>query len=631
MYGWTGAVLRANLTSGEISKEPLDEKAKHEYVGGRGLNIKLLFDEIRPGVDPLGPDNKLFFSVGPACGTPAPGSSRFTTTARSPLSGFVGDTSCGGTFGCGLKYAGYDALIIEGKAERPVYIWIDDDRVEIRDAQGLWGKTTGQTREMILTELGDPNIHTVCIGPGGEKLVRFACIVSGGRAGGRTGTGAVCGSKNLKAVAARGTKGIRVADRQLLEDTVHEMYREWNPEKLERLRRYGSGTASRPIYAKLGLVGTKNYREGTFHPCAIVPDTLAEKYYIKPNRPCFACPVGCNLFYIVAEGPYAGVKGDGHIPTQQFFSRLGIADVAFILKAHSLLNDYGLDEKDAASVVAYVIECVEAGILGKKDLDGLEITWGDCDAVLKLIEMIVGRRGIGDLLAEGTTRAAQAIGGGSDKFVMCSKAMSIDSRDPRGSKGWALGYAVSSRGAEHCRHLVVDFDSGRGVADWYKDEIKGFKGLDPLSEAGKAPMLKWYEDVRAFEHCLEVCMFAHPDATEQPFTRMLARLYNGITGVGITEGEVNLIGERIVNLERAFNVREGLTRKDDSLPERFLKEPLPDGASKGQVVNLDFMLDEYYELRGWQRETGYPTKEKLEQLGLYQAARELRDMGRLAE
>ena len=616
MYGWRGVVLRVNLTNGEIRKEPLDEKSKHEYVGGRGLNIRLLFDEIRAGIDPLGPDNKLFFSVGPACGTPVPGSGRFTTTTKSPLSGFVGDTSCGGSFGCGLKYAGYDTLIVEGKAETPVYIWIDDDRVEIRDAQDLWGKTTSETREMIITELGDPDVHTVCIGPAGEKLVRFACIISSGRAGGRTGTGAVCGSKNLKAVAARGTKGVRVANRELLEETVKEIHREWDPVQLQNLRRYGPGVMGRPIYARRGLVGTKNYREGTFQPCETVPDTLVEKYYVKPNRPCFACPVGCNLFYIVAEGPHTGVKGDGHIPTQQFFSRLGISDVAFILAAHSFVNEYGLDEKDAASVLGYVMECFEKGILSREDLDGVEMKWGDCDAVLKLLEMIVHRRGIGNLLAEGATKAAETIGKGSDKFVMCSKGMGIDSRDPRGSKGWALGYAVSSRGADHCRHLLVDFDHGKGTANWYKDVVEGFKGLDPLSEEGKAAMLKWHEDVRAFEHCLEMCMFTHPVATEQPYPVMVAKLYNSVTGAGISADEINIIGERIINLERAFNVREGLTRKDDSLPERFLKEPLPDGASKGHVVNLDFMLDEYYALRGWQKETGFPTREKLEQLGL---------------
>lgn len=633
MYGWQGRILRVNLSNGKIRKEPLNEELAHKYVGGKGLNIGLLFDEIKPGIDPLGPDNKLIFGVGPACGTLVPGNGRFTVSAKSPLSGFIGDTSCGGPFGPGLKYAGYDTLIVEGKADKPVYLWIDDDNVEIRDAQHLWGKTTGETREMIITELGDPNIQTVCIGPAGENLVRFACIISSGRTGGRTGIGAVLGSKKLKAVAARGTKGVSIANRELLEETIRELHQEWRREStaLENRRKYGPGVGAQPTYTKLGIVGAKNFREGTFSQSELIPSILADEHYIQPARGCFACPVACSHIFIVSKGPHAGVRGEGVMAApQQFCSRFYIPDVAFMLKAASFCDENGLDQMDAGNAIGYAMECFEAGILTADELDGLRAEWGNCDAVMKLIEMIVYRKGIGDLLAEGATRASKVIGKGSEKFDMSSKGMSIDSRDPRGSKGWALAYAVSSRGADHCRHLLIDFDSGGGTPAWYKDIFKGFKGLDRFSEEGKAEILKWHEDVRGFQHCLEMCMFTHPYGTKQPYPVLLAKLYNGVTGLGIAEDEVNIIGERVINLERVFNVREGLTRKDDSLPDRFLKEPMTEGASKGQVVNLDYMLDEYYELRGWEKNTGFPTREKLEQLGLKEAADELDKMGKLA-
>ncbi|MFC2002252.1 aldehyde ferredoxin oxidoreductase C-terminal domain-containing protein, partial [Chloroflexota bacterium] len=261
---------------------------------------------------------------------------------------------------------------------------------------------------------------------------------------------------------------------------------------------------------------------------------------------------------------------------------------------------------------------------------GLKLGWGSTDAIQRLMEMIASREGIGDILAEGTQRASEVIGKGSDKYVMAVKGMSLDTRDPRGSKGFALGYAVSSRGAEHCRYSVPDFSTGRYLEPvWLKEEVKGFRGFDRLVEEGKGAVHKWYEDMRAFEHSLEMCYFVFSHSRE-PFTVLLAKLYNGITGLDIDAGEVKTIGERIVNLERAFNVREGLTRKDDCLPERFLKEPMPAGPTGGQVVNLDLMLDEYYEQRGWDKATGFPKREKLEQLGLKEVAEELTGMGRLA-
>lgn len=628
MYGWTGQILRANLTSGEITKEPLAEDIAHKYVGGRGLNLKYLYDEIKPGIDPLGPDNKVIFGIGPACGTLMPGNQKWTVTAKSPLSGFIGDSACSGSFGVGLKYAGYDLLIVEGKSERPLYLLITGDNVQLKDAAHLWGKTTIETRRLIETEVGDPDVHIACIGPAGENMVRFASVMSDNRAAGRTGVGAVLGSKKLKAVAARGSRGVKVANLKMHEDACRELYQNWceNVNGLKAMRGDGPGVGASAIYNKLGVLQTRHIKEGIFGGFeSIAPDRVAE-YWLKP-RSCFSCPVACSHVFISTEGRNAGTFGEGLYATSaQYGSNLGIADVDFVIWAAAFTDGQGVDQMNLAEVIGWVIECLEVGVLTEKDLGGLRLEWGNVDAIQKLMESIVRREGIGDLLAEGTQKVAEVIGKGSERYVMAVKGMSIDSRDPRGSKGFALGYAVGSRGADHCRHSVPDFSTGRQVElAWLRDEIPGFTGVDRLAEVGKGAIHKWFEDLRAFQHSLEMCYFVLPSYKE-PFPVLLARLYNGITGLDIEASEVKKIGERIVNLERAFNIREGLTRKDDTLPERFLKESMSEGATQGQVVNLDLMLDEYYVQRGWDEKTGYPTRQKLEQLGLEEVAGELAAM-----
>ncbi len=634
MYGWAGKILRVNLTTGTVTREPLPEEVAHKFVGGRGLNGKYLYDEVRPGTDPLGPDNKIFFGVGPVCGTLVPGSQRYTVTAKSPLSGFFGDGNCGGSFGAGLKYAGYDMLIVEGKSERPLYLFIDGDSVQLRDAAYLWGKTTSEARGLIEKEIGDPGVHIAGIGPAGENLIRFASVLSDNRASGRTGMGAVMGSKNLKAVAARGNKGVRVANPEMLEETCQEMYKIWhgNAAALKGCRVEGPGVGGSVTYNRLGILPTRHYREGVFEGFeSIRPGRLPEEYWLKP-RSCFSCPVACSHVYIIGKGQYAGTLGEGlYATTAQFGSNIGVSDCDFVVWAASFTDQQGIDVMNFAEVIGWTIECLEAGILTEKDLGGLKLKWGDCDSIRRLMEMIVHREGIGNLLAEGSLKAAQKIGKGSEKYVMAVKGMSIDSRDPRGSKGWALGYAVSSRGADHCRSSPPDFmGSERHVEPtWLRDEIKGFKGMDRLAEAGKGEVHKWYEDLRGFQHSLAVCYFTFETVKDITHTELLARYYNAVTGLKIDGNEVKKIGERIMNLERAFNVREGLTRKDDMLPERFLKEPLRTGESAGQLVNLDLMLDEYYDFRGWDRATGYPTRKKLVQLGLKDVADELAGMGRL--
>ena len=615
MYGWTGKVLRVNLTDRKITKEALNEKLAHQYIGGRGLNLKYLYDEIKAGIDPLGPDNKLIFSVGPASGTVIPGSQRWTVTAKSPMTGLIGDGNCGGSFGTGLKYAGYDAVIIEGKSDKPVYLLIDDDNVQLKDASHLWGKKTTETVRAIKEEIGDPDIHIASIGTGGDNLVRFASVISDNKAAGRTGVGAVMGSKKLKVIAARGTRGVKVADRRKVEEISKGIYQIWRESEplLKVYNEYGPGIGVMSNYHQKGFFPIKNFRGGTYKDYDLVnPDRISE-YYLSKSRACFSCPVACYQTFVVTDGPYSGTFGEAlYAPGLLYGVLIGVIDLSFMMKLAALSDQYGVDEMEIASLNAWLMDCYEAGILTAKDLDGLKMEWGNTEAILEMMEMVAHRKGIGNILAEGPKKASEIIGKGTEKYVMHVKGMSIDARDPRGSSGYALGYAVSSRGAEHCRHCFCTPDSPLEKA-WLEKEFKGNKALtDRFAEEGRGKIHKWVEDIRAFQSSLGICFFSF--VASEAWHKVLAELYTAVTGVDMSPDEVIIVGERINTLERLFNIREGLTREDDTLPDKFLKEPMTEGPSKGRVVNIDLMVDEYYEARGWAN--GIPTLEKLKELGI---------------
>lgn len=639
MNGWMGRILRVDLTSGKISKEPLKKQLAHKYVGGRGVNAKILYDEVRPGTDPLGPDNKLIIGVGPCNGTPVPGSQRFTATLKSPITGLYADSNCGGSFGATMKYAGYDIIIIEGGAREPVYLWIDDDHVEIRPAEHLWGKTTREASRQIANEVKDPHISTISIGPAGENLVMFSSVIADlGRALGRTGIGAVFGSKKLKAVSVRGTKGVKVADPHALEVAVKGTYDAWdnNREMYDLVASYGPSRGS-PRYG--GMLGDKNFRgsapTGWFSMMSF--ENQAERY-VK-TRACFSCSQGCDHMYVVTKGPFKGTYGEGIELSQpmDYGVRIGLYDLDAVLAIGTLGDELGLDYFDSSAAIAYAMECFEKGILTERDTGGLRLEWGNQDVIPKLIKMIAKREGIGDILAQGLNRAPEIIGKGTEKYVMHAKGMTFPGRDPRSSKGWGLMYAVSSRGPCHIRAFIPESMPDH-TWDVSLDKIlKKYKDpKNPMLEEGKPELVCWYENLLAFKNSLEICLFSSDpwmfseSAEHFSIPGMLARFYNGTTGLNISEEEVLEIGERIINVERAFNVREGLTRKDDTLPERMLKEPMPDGFAKGQVVDLEPMIDKYYGFRGWDQTSGFPTKAKLFELGLDEVADELESMGKLA-
>jgi aldehyde:ferredoxin oxidoreductase len=623
MEGYMGTLLRVNLTDGRIRKEPLNKTLAQEFVGGRGFNSKMLYDELTPGIDPLGPENKIIVGAGPCAGTIVPGSSRFTISAKSPLTGFLGDSNAGGFFGVGLKYAGYDAVIIEGRSDRPVYLFIDDDRVELRDAERHWGRSALATTRAIQKENFDPGIYVISIGPAGENQVRFGNLMTDlGRAAGRTGQGAVFGSKNLKAVAVRGRKGVRVAHPAALMEAVGEMYQAWTAPSgkggglnlsAELRARYGPA-AGWARYQNFGMFGTKNFQGGASWKSQMEG---IDRYFVK-QKACFACPAGCDHLFVIPDGPYAGAYGGGmELTILDFGPNIGNEDQALNVKLHELCDQYGLDYMDTRSCLGFAMECFEKGVL--KDTDGLDLRWGSAETALELVAKIARREGLGAVLAEGVMRAAETMGQGAQAYAMQVKGQALVARDPRASKGWGLAYAVSGRGACHVRaHIPEAYDPTAWDASLQEIFKKYQDPTNPLREEGKAELVKWHEDMQAFKNSMEICLFII-----YPWTvpggcvpRMLARLHEAVTGNPLDEQGLLKIGERIVNLERCFNIREGLTRRDDALPERFLKEPYPDGPAKGEVVRLEPMIDEYYAFRGWDRATGFPTREKLAELHL---------------
>ena len=620
LYGWAGRVLRIDLTSKEVSSEPLSKELMSNYIGGRGLNSRRLYDEMRPGISPFDPENPLLFAVGPLGGTLCPGSGRTTVTSLSPLmvvgndSPGLGDGNVGGFWGPELKYAGYDQVIITGKSEQPVYIFIDDEDVNIKEGSHLWGKLINEADQIIKEEVGDTNIHIGCIGPAGENLVRFACVIFDlARAVGRSGMGAVMGSKNLKAIAVRGSKSVKVADPAKLEDLTKKAYDAISVDvNYPAWSVYGTPGLIE-LANTLGILTTRNFQTGVFEGADDIGGWNFVHNYSVKSKGCHACPLHCSHYYEIKEGQYKGVSAGGYeFTATNVGSRIGNRDLPSMLCAWELFDVLGLDSTSTGGVISFAMECFEKGILSRKETDGLDLTWGNAQTMLALIRKIAYREGFGDVLAEGSYRAAKQIGKDALRYAMVTKGVEHIEFDPRGVKGWGLAYAVSNRGADHLRALLgaeLGMMPEQAEAMWGTPEA-----ADRLSIKGKGSMVKWHEDNRAVVDCLEMCKFLARTALISP--SWFVRFLKAVTGVSFSERQIMKVGERINNLERAINVRQGLTRKDDTLPERFLTEPLPEGPNKGQVCELKPMLEEYYKVRGWNESTGIPKREKLEELGL---------------
>jgi aldehyde:ferredoxin oxidoreductase len=608
--GLAGCVLRVDLTGGRIWKEPTPAEVFARFLGGRGVGAYLLFHELERGTDPLGPGNKLIFLTGPLVGTLAPGANKITVTFRSPLSETYSFSLCGGHLGPELKFAGYDGLVIEGSADRPVYLWIDDDRVELRDAGHLWGRLTHDTEDAIREELRDERIRVASIGPAGEKLVRFACIQADyHREFGRGGAGAVMGAKKLKAIAVRGTGHVGVADGASLARLAEEVYGILAQHPKARARRvYGTPEMVESTNG-FGFWATRNFSTGYFEGGGrLTGARLKEELYVGDNS-CYGCPVACGKVSRVGRAPFATAAGSSAaagcgfaIEGPEFESlgllgpNCGVDDPAAIAAAVALCDAYGIDTMSAGAVVSMAMECYERGIIGPSHTGGLDLRFGNGEALVEVVCWIAERAGLGDLLAEGSLRAARELG--APELAMQVKGMELATYEPRGCVGMGLTYAISPKGAHHM------------IAPTMGAETAG----DPsrrLRAEGKAALVRDTQFIMAVVDSLGLC-------SSMRFALGLGsmlQMYGAVTGRRLEEAEALRSAERIVNVERLFNLREGFGRADDTLPLRLLEEPMPSGPSSGSRVPLEVMLREYYALMGWDEE-GVPTAGRLRELGL---------------
>ena len=620
--GYTGKVLRIDLTKGVSKVTELERVLARGFLGGRGFNAKRLYDEIPPGTDPLGPENNLYFATGPLVGTSFPTASRFNISAKSPQTGILGDTNAGGHFASEMKYAGYDQIVLEGRSGKPVYVHVSDDNVEFRDASHLVGRGVYETDEIIKSDLGDRRVQTAIIGPAAENGVKFAGIFANlMRAAARTGMGSVMASKGVKALVVRGTGSVSVAKPGMFEGLVEEIEDQIRGHEQYWGRRRMGTTRILLMANEAGFLPTRHYNAGTFeHAAEVSGERLAEEFNVK-GRGCFACTIPCSRFYVVKSGEHAGLYGEGPEYESQgsFTSRMGNRSLETALKANDLCNRLGLDILTTAESISWAMELHERGMLTSEEVDGLDLSWGNGETILALIGKIARREGFGDLLADGTRVSAERLGRGMD-LTMQVKGLDIIMADPRGLKGFGLGYAVASRGGDHLRsepflELADDPAIGErmfGVPD----------ATMRLAYRGKGKLVSYFEDWNAVIDALEPCKNIMQNMEILTFD-LASKVIEATTGLQMTPAEVRGVGERIINVERAFNVREGIRRKDDTLPRRFREEPLTEGASKGTVFELEPMIDEYYGERGWDLETGIPTAETLRRLGLDRASADL--------
>lgn len=632
MYGWMGRILRVNLSEERIWWEPLPEELARNYLGGNGLGARILWKEVPKGVDPLSPENKLIFAAGPLNGTLWPMSGRLHVVAKGPLTGAWAEANAGGHFAPYMRFAGFDAIVVEGAAKKPVYLYVDDGSAELRDAGHLWGKDVWETHEALRRELRE-EVRTACIGPAGENLVRISAIVVDKHAvAARTGMGAVMGSKKLKAVAVYGTKRIKLHNKYKFYELAMAAHKKLkNHPFASGVIKYGT-TILVDLMNEIARYPTRNFQSGYFEEYKkLSADVLKEKYRVGEHS-CFGCPLHCKKRHAVKSGKYACDGGYGleYETLDAYGGRIGNSNLEAVIYANQLTNRLGMDTDNVGGVIGFMMELYEKGIINEKFTEGLELRWGDPDLLIKLIEMIAYRRGIGDLMAEGTHRAAQAIGGEALKYDMTVKGVDISAQDSRAQKSMGLSHAVANRGADHLTsgEFLSEVGWPDAILERFEERAKKIYGRSIMPEAAdrlnpkfKPLMVMDSENFAAIADSLVICKFC----THWPpvfYFKDIAEALTYATGIPYKEEELRVMGERIYLLERAYNLREGYSRKDDRIPERFLKEPAPAGPCKGHVVELDEMLEEYYRLRGYD-ERGYPSYEKLREVGLEDVAKEL--------
>ena len=606
MHGYAGKVLIVDLNTGRTRVEPLNMDYAKKYVGGIGLGMRLWLDNSKAGVDPLSPENSLVLALGPISGTifPTAGNGH-AFVAKSPATLGIGEAVAHGTFGSEMKRAGYDAVILEGKAEKPVYLWIDDDSVQLLDAAHLLGKSPSETEDAIKDDLGDYYVRVAAIGLAGEKLSKIACIINEKtRAAGRTGMGAVMGSKNLKAIAVRGTHDIVPAKPDEFMDMVKEFHERMKGPATRKYRTLGTAE-NVLVHNALHCMPTRNYNNAHFEEAEKVSGEVLNERFVVKIIGCSSCAMRCEHEVVIPEGPYKGAMTRMEYETLWAMGPYcGIDRLDAIIKGMETANYYGMDAISAGVTVGFAMDCYENGILTKKDLDGIEANFGNSEALIQLLEKMGKREGIGDILADGVKSASQKIGKGSEKLAQHIKGLEVTGYDLRCLKTAALGFAVSFRGADHNRHGAYAFD--------VKGKVNRLK-----AEKGRGKMVRDMENLYALIDSFIVCKFSR--GTYYKGLADMAKLYSLVTGIDMTSEELDKSGARINTVARLINIREGLGRKDDTLPWKVMNMPIPDeGPAKGAVVTkkeLDLLLDDYYTSRGWTVE-GVPTAATLKELGM---------------
>jgi aldehyde:ferredoxin oxidoreductase len=599
MGGYKGTVLFVDLDKGEAVGKSLGQDFARKYIGGRGFGAKILYDEVKPHTDPLSPANLFIMATGPLTGTSAPGS-KMSLIAKSPATRGYADSSIGGVLGPQIKFSGYDVIVVRGRSPKPIFLSVNNDAVEFRDASGLWGKACSEAEDAIRKELGDARVAVAAIGPAGERLVAFACIThKGGRQAGRCGLGAVMGSKNLKAVAVQGDEQIELAHPEAFVKTVEEARRllSENPSSFQKY-----GTAGSVLdHNEWGCLPTKNYSTGVFENAQDISGETMSKKIVDGSRACFGCPVGCSKYSTIKDGPYKGdsVEGPEYETIAMLGSNCGIGDIRTIGKANLLCDELGIDTISTGNVVAFAMECYERGIITKGDTGGIDLRFGNEEACLRAIEMIGNREGLGEILSQGVRSAAQKFGSGSEKFAMHTKGLEWSAYECRGALGQALGYAVVDRGADHNRIWCTDF----------------FTLADKNSPVTASELAFKHQRSRSAPDLLGVCRFVTYQIDFDYYARMLSEA----TGWQTSTEDILRASEMVFSLTRIYNIREGFTREDDYVPPRCFDEPVPSGPTKGSSLKREQFneaLERFYELSGWDKRTGVPLPSKLRELGL---------------
>ncbi len=605
--GYMGRMLYVDLGKGETRVKETPEGFLRAFLGGSGLSCRLLMDMVGPRTDPLGPENALVFMAGPLTGTKVPCCGRYTICAKSPLTGIWGESNAGGYFGPRLKFSGFDGIVITGQAREPVYLYVHDGGAELRPAGDLWGLTTFETQDALVRELDD-RVSVACIGPAGENLVKFACVLNdGGRAAGRTGMGAVMGSKRLKAVAVSGDEEVPVARPEELEEAISRAREAIEESMLTSIFRE-FGTAGYVDYAQeLGDMPNKYFSEGRFGEADKISGMTMSETILVGRRACFGCPIGCGRVVEVREGPYATPRtdGPGYEAVAAFGSNLLVDDLKAITNINYLCNALGLDVISTGVVIGFAYKLFEEGVIGPGDTGGLELKWGDPGPAVELVKAIAAREGLGAIMAEGVRHMGRAFGREGEAAHV--KGLEMPFHDPRAFFGMAVCYATSPRGACHMQGDMYLVDLGVEFPGF------GITSGDRFDLSGRMEVVAKIQDLRALYNALVMCQFANLDGP------LMAELLSAVTGWDIGPEELARTGERIFDLKRIFDLRMGVGPADDRLPELLLR-PLPDGGAAGKTPDLGALLAEYYRVRSWDPETGWPRPEKLAELSLEEFA-----------